>query len=134
MLSPSYTNIWHDWHKDLLWGFENKTADWIMTEGVALIAADIAKWTGAPLIMGEWSLTSGSLGSGAKFTDVTLKQYANNMITAMNAMKVGWTMWTWKKEIRNPRLDGQGGWSMKNLISDRIMDPKLWDSSSTLCL
>ena len=52
----------------------------------------------------------------------------------MNAMKVGWTMWTWKKEIRNPRLDGQGGWSMKNLISDRIMDPKLWDSSSTLCL
>ena len=53
-----------------------------MTEGVALIAADIAKWTGAPLIMGEWSLTSGSLGSGAKFTDVTLKQYANNIITA----------------------------------------------------
>jgi hypothetical protein len=25
------------------------------------------------------------------------------------------------------------GWSMKDLIKDCIMDPKLWDSSSTLC-
>jgi hypothetical protein len=53
----------------------------------------------------------------------------------MNAMKVGWTMWTWKQDVGNPRPDGQGGWRMKNLINDHIiMDPKLWDSSSTLCL
>ena len=54
MPSPTYTNIWHDWHNSLIWGYKDKTADWIMTEGVALIAADIAKWTGAPLIIGEW--------------------------------------------------------------------------------
>nr|CAH0099126.1 unnamed protein product [Daphnia galeata] len=55
MPSSTYTNIWHDWHNSLIWG--DKTADWIMTEGVALIAADIAKWTGA-LIIGEWCLDS----------------------------------------------------------------------------
>ena len=130
MSSPTYTNMWHDWHKYLIWGFEDKTANWIMNEGVALVAADIARWTGAPLIMGEWSLAS---ASGATFTDVTLKQYASNMINTMNAMKGGWTMWTWKQEVGNPRPDGQGGWSMKDLIKDCIMDPKLWDSSSTLC-
>jgi glucan 1,3-beta-glucosidase len=130
MPSPCYTNVWHDWHKYLIWGFEDKPANWIMNDGVALIAADIAKWTGSPLIMGEWSLAS---AAGAKFTDVTLKQYANNMISKMNAMKAGWTMWTWKQEVVNPRPDGQGGWSMKDLIKDCIMNPKMWDSSSTLC-
>ena len=58
MPSSTYTNIWHDWHNSLIWGYKEKTADWIMTEGVALIAADIAKWTGAPLIIGEWCLDS----------------------------------------------------------------------------
>jgi hypothetical protein len=58
MPSSTYTNIWHDWHNSLIWGYKDKTADWIMTEGVALIAADIAKWTGAPLIIGEWCLDS----------------------------------------------------------------------------
>jgi hypothetical protein len=80
--------------------------------------------------MGEWSLAS---AAGAKFTDVTLKQYANNMISKMNAMRAGWTMFTWKQEVGIPRPDGQGGWSMKDLIRDCIMNPKLWDSSSTLC-
>nr|CAH0109555.1 unnamed protein product [Daphnia galeata] len=130
MPSPTYTNMWHDWHKYLIWGYEGQSADWIMTEGVALIAADIAKWTGAPLVMGEWCLAA---PSSATFTDETLKQYANNYITMMEAMKGGWTMWTWKQEWGNPRPDGQGGWSMKDLINDCIIDPKLWDSSSTLC-
>ena len=130
MPSSTYTNVWHDWHKYLIWGYEGQTADWIMNQGVDLIAADIAKWTGAPLLMGEWCVAA---PASATFTDVTLKQYAHNLMTTMEAMRGGWTMWTWKQQDGNPRPDGQGGWSMKDLIDDCIMDPKWWDSSSTLC-
>jgi glucan 1,3-beta-glucosidase len=38
MPSPAYTNMWHDWHKYLIWGYKGQTADWIMNRGVALIA------------------------------------------------------------------------------------------------
>ena len=80
--------------------------------------------------MGEWCVAA---PESATFTDVTLKQYAKNLITTMEAMGGGWTMWTWKQEGGNPRPDGQGGWSMKDLINDCIMDPKWWDTTSTLC-
>ncbi len=42
-------------------------------------------------------------------------------------------MWTWKQESGNPRPSGQGGWNMKDLIKDCIIDPKWWDSSSKRC-
>ena len=130
MVTPAYVNVWHDWHKYLIWGYEGQTANWIMNNGVNLIASDIAKWTGGPLLMGEWSVAS---PASATFTDVTLKQYAKNTITTMKAAGAGWSMWTWKQQIGNPRPNGQGGWTMNALIRDCIINPKWWDSTSTVC-
>ena len=121
------SHVWHDWHKYLIWGFEGKTADWIMNQGVKDIATDIAKWSGNPLLMGEWSLAS---TESAKFTDATLKQYANNMISKLTALNGGWTFWTWKQGNGGHRGNGQGGWCLKDLLRDCIVNPKLWDNSS----
>ena len=27
MVEPAFTNVWHDWHKYLIWGYEGQTAD-----------------------------------------------------------------------------------------------------------
>ena len=76
-----------------------------MNEGVSLVASNIAGWKGALLIMGEWAIAS---PASTSFIDVTLKQYAKNMITTMGAMGGGWTMWTWKQNDGTPRTNGQG--------------------------
>lgn len=98
-------NVWHDWHKYLIWGYEGQTANWIMNQGVNGVASEINAWTGNPLMMGEWCLAA---PDSAVFTDVTLTQYANNYITAISAMKGGWTFWTWKQGNGGARPNGAG--------------------------
>ena len=66
--------------------YEGKTTDWIMNQGVQLVANDISNWHGNWLLMGEWSLAS---PGSATFTDVTLKQYFDNMFNTLNAMHSG---------------------------------------------
>jgi len=129
MREPQYTNVWMDWHKYLIWGYEGQTADWIMNQGVNGVASDINSWTGNPLMMGEWCMAA---PDSAVFTDTTLTQYANNYINAINAMKGGWTMWTWKQGSY-PRPNGGGGWSMRDLLRDCIINPKLWDPTNNKC-
>lgn len=126
MRPPRYINVWHDWHKYLLWGFESQSAEWIMNEGVALISQDIAQWTGNPLIMGEWSLGSSDNLIG-EWTDAMLTEYAQNMFDAMAPMEAGWTMWTWKQGTGKPRGDGEGGWCMRDFLRDGIMSPSMWE-------
>lgn len=118
---PPYTKMWHDWHKYLIWGFEGQSAEWIITEGVATVQNDLARWTGNDIIMGEWCLAS-----NAKFTDDLLKQYATNMFNTLRACKAGWTFWTWKQGDGSPRGDGEGGWSFRDLLRDRIVTPSMW--------
>ena len=79
MTTRRHPIAWHDWHKYLTLGFEGQTADWIMNNGVDLIASDITRRTGVPLIMSEWSVAS---SKSAKFTDDTPMKYAKNKITA----------------------------------------------------
>ena len=128
---PLLSHVWLDWHKYLIWGFDGQTASWLMNQGVAEIASEISKWTGNPLLIGEWSLAS---PGSAVFTDTTLKQYANNMINTLNVVKGGWTFWTWKQGNGGPRGNGQGGWCFRDLLRDCIVNPKWWDSKSTKCL
>lgn len=110
--------------------YEGKTTDWIMNQGVQLVANDISNWHGNWLLMGEWSLAS---PGSATFTDVTLKQYFDNMFNTLNAMHSGWTYWTWKQGSSGPRGDGQGAWCFRDLMRDCIVNPKLWDRTSTKC-
>ena len=66
--------------------------------------------------------------------EVRQKQDNRKMITG-KVMGAGWTMWTWKQVDVNRRTDGEGGYSnsMKALIKDCILNPKLWDKNSKIC-
>jgi len=119
-------NVWHDFHKYLIWGFDGKSADWLMNQGVQTVAGDITAWTGNPLIIGEWSLAA---PGSATFTDATLKQYATNMITKGLGAASGWTFWTWKQGYGSRG----NGWCMRDLFRDCFINPKLWDPTSTKC-
>ncbi len=68
---PQYSNAWQDWHLYLIWGFEGKSPEYLMTTGVATIKDSLAKWNGTSILAGECSL---AYGSGTKFTYAQLTQ------------------------------------------------------------
>ena len=126
---PPNTKMMHDWHKYLIWGYEQQTGEWVITEGVAGIGNDIARWTGNDLIMGEWCLATVSPyepGPPTKINDAQMMRFATNMFNTLKAMKGGWTFWTWKQGDGSPRGDGQGGWSFRDLLRDGIINPSMW--------
>lgn len=56
--NPKYVNVWHEWHKYLIWGFEDKTEETIFSEAIPFIENQMKTWTGNPLFIGEWSLAT----------------------------------------------------------------------------
>jgi glucan 1,3-beta-glucosidase len=123
MVEPAFTNVWHDWHKYLIWGYEGQTADQLLNGGLDFIGGQIAEWTGDALIMGEWCIAS---PDSAAFTADALKRYADKMVTIWNTMQGGWTFWTWKQEW----LDS---WSLRDMIQKCVINPKLWDPTYDKC-
>ena len=123
---PPNTKMWHDWHKYLIWGYEGQTGEWVITEGVAGIANDIARWTGNDLMMGEWCLATLSYPPYTKINDAQLVRFADSMFDTLAAMKGGWTFWTWKQGDASPRGDGEGGWSLRTLLRAGIVKPEMW--------
>ncbi|KDO32052.1 hypothetical protein SPRG_03270 [Saprolegnia parasitica CBS 223.65] len=91
-LLPAATNNWIDWHKYLIWGFENWNVNDIINVGTQWIANDITLWQSmrpTPVFVGEWSLAT------------------------MNNAKAGWTYWSWKIDSSDWRTFG---WNMQSLL------------------
>lgn len=55
---PEYQGFLHEWHKYLVWGFEDWSADRLINEGIPFIRNDIAAWRGNWMLIGEWSVAS----------------------------------------------------------------------------
>lgn len=122
--SPDYFNAWQDWHLYLIWGFEGKSPDYLMTNGVATIKDSIDKWNGtASLLVGECSF---AYIAGTKFTDAQLTQYGINLFGALEKASAGWIYWTWKEGNDAPRANGDGDWCMRCLLRDKIINPSMW--------
>jgi len=118
---PQYYNSWQDWHLYLIWGFEGKSPQWLMNEGVATIRNAVNGWNGNWLLVGEWSLASSQT-----FTDAQLTQYGKNMFGALKGAHSGWTYWTWKQGNGGLRGNGGGGWCMRCLLRDGIINSSMW--------
>ncbi|RHY62249.1 hypothetical protein DYB38_005586 [Aphanomyces astaci] len=75
---PDMTNVWHDWHPYVVWGYDAMTEDQIITQGVGGWATAIRQWNGShPLFLGEWCFT----GPGGKFsTEASTKALVHAMV------------------------------------------------------
>jgi len=114
---PTYTNVWHSWHLYLIWGYEAYDQQWLINNGTAGINSAITNWNNAkgnPMFVGEWSLASHRY-----FNNSMLTVYGGKMFQALKAAKSGWTYWNWK-------VTGGGGWSMKWLFDQGIINKTMW--------
>ncbi|CAK4132125.1 unnamed protein product [Aphanomyces euteiches] len=110
--APEMTNVWHEWHPYVIWGYDNMSEDQLISQGVAGRANDIYNWKGKPLFLGEWSLTT----QWPTFNDPgRFGQLATKMVSMAQAAGGGWTYWSWKKS------GDEGGyidkWSLRSLLN-----------------
>ena len=55
---PTYTNVWHEWHKYLIWGYEGWDENRLLGEGLDGISSQISQWQGNWLFVGEFTVAS----------------------------------------------------------------------------
>nr|AIG55999.1 secreted protein [Achlya hypogyna] len=121
---PTGSNNWIDWHKYLIWGFENWSMKDIINTGTQWIANDITLWQSrrsAPIFVGEWSLAAAEGILGELKNGTNLNTYANRALAAMKEAKAGWTYWSWKVNATDWR---SYGWNMQALLRAGVIDLK----------
>lgn len=50
--------MWHEWHRYLIWGYEDFDEDRILYEAVDGVTEGIKNWTGNKIFIGEWSIAT----------------------------------------------------------------------------
>ncbi|KAM3136776.1 hypothetical protein pb186bvf_011035 [Paramecium bursaria] len=117
---PAYFNMWHEWHKYLIWGFEGQNEDQIMYAGVDGVSSSIKQWTGNWMFIGEWSVGT---TEAAPFNDNNkFKQFIDRFIAAVNNAHGGWTYWTWK--VSYDENGGRYPWSLRYLLRNGMFNFK----------
>ncbi len=107
LLNQNTVNVWHDWHKYLIWGYEGQTLTELST-ALDGIESDIKNWEGPRLFMGEMSFAVTS-SAETNEEDFDFQFYASKMIRVFNNAKAGWTYWNWKTS------DLRSKWNMQAL-------------------
>ncbi|KAG9402796.1 hypothetical protein AC1031_006345 [Aphanomyces cochlioides] len=98
--APEMTNVWHEWHPYVNWGYESMTEDQLINQGVAGRVSDINNWKGKPLYLDNGALRRLT-------TDSTTRR-------ALGA-KRGWAFWTWKKS--SDTGDNIDRWSLRSALN-----------------
>lgn len=115
---PNFYNVWHEWHRYQIWGFEGMTAQELINYARNQLKNDVQSWDGNWMLIGEWCLAS---SSSADFSsDALLKEYANAQLTAFSLAHSGWTFWTWK--MYGDDGSDRNGWSLKAMIKRGFID------------
>ncbi len=113
---PKYMNVWHEWHKYTVWGYEGKTEDQILENVRNYLKNSILNWHGNWLYIGEWSFAT---PDSAPFHDNNkFREFTNAYMDAVNGAHAGWTYWTWKKS--GDETSGRDVWSMRNLLRNGL--------------
>ncbi|KAH9086227.1 hypothetical protein LEN26_020322 [Aphanomyces euteiches] len=111
--APEMTNVWHEWHPYVRWGYESMTEDQLMNQGVAGRVNDVKNWKGKPMFLGEWSFSTpdGTFNNLSRWGVL-----AASMMGLTNNAAAGWTFWAWK-EVGSDTDLFQYKWSLKSLLN-----------------
>jgi glucan 1,3-beta-glucosidase len=117
MESPDYTNVWVEWHRYFVWGYEQTSESDLLNVAVNTdFQSDVSEWNGRSghnrLFIGEWSFAT-----AGKFTDdqSAYYEFARAQVNVMNQAEGGWTFWSWR--IYGDE-EGFNAWSLRSVLRD----------------
>ncbi|DAZ93463.1 TPA: hypothetical protein N0F65_006522 [Lagenidium giganteum] len=118
MKGPEYKNVWVEWHRYFVWGFEQATEADLMGKHMPAFDDDLAAWKGNPMFIGEWSFaTSGKFQND----DEGYHKWARKQLEVINKAKAGYTFWSWR--IYGDE-NGSNGWSLRNMLRNKVVSIK----------
>lgn len=125
---PSATNVWVEWHRYFIWGYEDTSESDLLTKSIPAFRDDAERWqttkSDKKLFIGEFSFAT----SGVEFNDKNdtsrLREYVQAQMDVLTSSAIdgGWTFWTW-------RIDGDDDasaegevsrWSLRNMINNGV--------------
>ncbi|TYZ65692.1 hypothetical protein PybrP1_009342 [[Pythium] brassicae (nom. inval.)] len=123
MEAPAFKNVWVEWHRYFIWGFENTPEAEITDVAVKAFQTDVSNWNARanhnPLFIGEWCFDVGT-----KFANDREGYYkwAQAQLNVIKQAGAGWTFWSWR--IYGDE-NGYDGWSLRNLLRNPRMKEML---------
>ncbi|CAJ0963289.1 unnamed protein product, partial [Mesorhabditis belari] len=112
MPAGQFYNIRHEWHKYLVWGFEESngwTAEKVIDYANNGMANDFNNWHGNWIFVGEWALAT-----SVSMNDDQMKRLSTAELNTFGKAVGGWTYWAWKQYGDDG--SGKNGWSAKQMF------------------
>ncbi|TMW65015.1 hypothetical protein Poli38472_009182 [Pythium oligandrum] len=121
---PHSTNVWVEWHRYFVWGYENASPDYILNGAMDEYRRDVEIWkqrSNKRMFIGEFSLAT-----AGKFNDMdSTKEFMRRQLRVLlDNVDGGWTFWSWR--IYGDEW-GVNGWSLRSLLQNGVwpvMEPQ----------
>ncbi|CAJ0584639.1 unnamed protein product, partial [Mesorhabditis spiculigera] len=114
---PKWARIRHEWHKSMIWGYENYDADEIIKLVQTDVAQHFVKWDidgGNWLLVSEWSLAA-----AVPMNEEQMRRFAKAQLAAYKKARGGWIFWTWK--FYGEDEGGTNPWSAKEMFRNGFL-------------
>jgi glucan 1,3-beta-glucosidase len=130
MEAPEYTNVWVEWHPYFVWGYDDVSAEDLITTSVETsFQGDVTAWNNRTghnrLFIGEWCFSTNN-----KFTDddALFHQFAAAQTAVVDQAGGGWTYWAWRLYGDETGLNT---WSLRAVLRNETLREILVPGSSS---
>lgn len=122
---PQATNVWVEWHRYFVWGYEATSESDLLAKSIPAFKADVERWKATSdkkLFIGEFSFAT----SNTQFNDTSnttkLREYAQAQMDVLksSAVEGGWAFWTWRIDGDDATPDEISRWSLRNMIKHGV--------------
>uniref|UniRef100_H3H1Y9 glucan 1,3-beta-glucosidase n=1 Tax=Phytophthora ramorum TaxID=164328 RepID=H3H1Y9_PHYRM len=114
---PAYSNVWNEIHAYFIWGYEDKSEEWILSNLDAYKQYNLEKEPKTNrLFVGEWCM-GGPPNQNSIFKNLdNLHELGRKQLAMYNEDATGgWAFWSWR---HSDEVNGRTGWSMRRLLRD----------------
>jgi glucan 1,3-beta-glucosidase len=116
MLSaPQYENVWNEIHAYFIWGYADKSEEWILSNLDTYRQYNVQKVPKENrLFVGEWCMGGPPDQNGIFLNMDNFRELGRKQLAMFNAEATGgWAFWTWRHSDETIK---RTGWSMRYLI------------------
>lgn len=121
-LLPHATNVWVEWHRYFVWGFETASEDELLHTAVPAFRADVSAWAAASdkkLFIGEFSFATARGQFNASTERV--RAFAQAQLDVLANVGGGFAFWTWRVDGDSDASDAYARWSLRNMLANQVV-------------
>ncbi|KAJ0410018.1 hypothetical protein ATCC90586_000877 [Pythium insidiosum] len=112
-LLPGATNVWVEWHRYFVWGYEQASEDELLNSAIPKYRSDVDAWrqrSDKKMFIGEFSFAT-----AGKFQNLDrLREFARRqMEVLLGTVNGGWTFWSWRIDGDE---NGANPWSLQSML------------------